>query len=112
MATQTGATSVHSNIGGTIDTISLTQYVRQVAIVNTHASQIIYAKAYFGETAAAALALASAASFATGADDTVQIAAGKREVLFKSPRAKYCAIALIASGASTTYACHGSDWFD
>ncbi len=112
MATQTGATSVHSNIGATIDTISLTNSVRQVAIVNTHASQIIYAKAYFAETVAAALALATAASFATGADDTVQIAAGKREVIFKSSRSRCCAIALIASGATTTYACHGSDWFD
>lgn len=112
MATNVGAKTCHGNIGTSQDLIQLTEKVNQVAIVNTHASQIIYVRPFTGETAAAALAAATAVTIAAADDETFQIPAGKRDVVFKSPKRTYVALRIIGSGATTTYACHGTEFFD
>jgi hypothetical protein len=112
MATNVGKKTCHGSIGTTQDYIQLTDYVNQIAIVNTHATQSISVMVATGNTAATALTAAQALTVTTGVDESFTIPAGKRDVVFKSPRGKYVALAIIGSGATTTYACHGTTFFD
>lgn len=112
-AVTTAAGQFQASTGTTQEIHAFTQQVRQVAIRNTHATQTLSVKAYYGETAAVALAKATAATAITsGAIDTFTVQAGQREVILKSPKARFVALACIASGATTTYLVHGTDFFD
>jgi len=112
-AVTTAAGQFNTNTGTTQEIHAFTQQVRQVAIRNTHATQTISVKPYYGETAAAALAKATAATAITSlVNDSYTVQAGQREVILKSPKSRFVALAVIASGATTTYFVHGTDWFD
>lgn len=112
-AVTTAAGQFNTSTGATQEIHSFTQQVRQVAIRNTHATQTLSVKVFYGETAARALALATAATAVTSlVNDSFTIQPGTREVIVKSPKSRFVALQVIASGATTTYFVHGTDWFD
>ena len=112
-AVTTAAGQFQTSTGTTQEIHAFTQQVRQVAIRNTHATQTLSVKPYYGETAARALAVATAATAITSlANDTFTVQPGVREVILKSPKSRFVALACIASAAATTYFVHGTDWFD
>lgn len=101
-----------SATGTTVENHVLLQQVRQVAIRNTHATGLMSVKVYYGETSARALALATAGGAVQNANDTFTVQPGTREVVVKSPKARYVALSVICDTAATTYFVHGTDWFD
>ena len=103
MATQDAPSIVTTTSTTTADLSYLTTEVKQVAIENYHATQILYVKPKFGATADAAV---------VGADDVFVIPAGKRKVIAKSTRGVFCAISHIASGAATTFTMEGTAFRD
>ena len=112
MATQDAPSIVTTTSTTTADLSYLTTEVKQVAIENYHATQILYVKPKFGATAAAALAAATADAAVAAADDCFVIPAGKRKVIAKSTRGVFCAISHIASGAATTFTMEGTAFRD
>lgn len=112
-AVTTAAGQFNTSTGTTVEIHNFTQQVRQVAIRNTHATQTLSVKVFFGETAARANALAAAATAITSlANDTYTIQPGTREVVVKSPKSRFVALQVVGSAATTTYFVHGTDWFD
>ena len=103
-----------TSTGVAMEISDLLQNVRQVAVVNTHATGKLTVKPFFSNTSAAdALAKATAASAITSlVNDAFQVAPGKREVVVKSPKSSFVALQIISDTAATTYAVHGSDFFD
>ena len=93
MATQDAPSIVTTTSTTTADLSYLTTEVKQVAIENYHATQILYVKPKFGATAAAALAAATADAAVVGADDVF-------------------VISHIASGAATTFTMEGTAFRD
>lgn len=113
-AVTTADRSFHTTVGATEEVSQLNKPVKQVAIVNRHATQSLSVKITTSDTSgAAANTKATAATDITSLGlDTIVIAAGKREVVFKSPASRYIAIQAIASGAGTDMSVHGTEFFD
>jgi hypothetical protein len=118
MTANNAPTIATDSVGGAAEICHLTTAVNQVVIINTHASQTITARIFSGNTSAEAVALATATPAVIGADENFLVPAGaaasggtNRKVLWKSRRAKFVAISLIASGASTTYTVEGTTFF-
>lgn len=113
MATTTGARTCHGTIGATHDLIELTDQVNQVALINQHATQKMYAKVYTGLTAAAALAAATAGSVAASDDESFYVApVNGKTVVHKSKQLCFVALRIIADGATTPFSCHGTQFLD
>ena len=112
MADQVGAKIAYQSAGTGAESVSLTDPVKQLAIENYHATQLLYARVFTGATAAAALAKADATDAVAAADENWFIAPGTRKVVLKTTRPIYAAVSLIASGASTTCVVEGTDFRD
>lgn len=111
MADTVGAKICSGSVGAAGESASLTSKVNQVRVTNYHATQVLWAVVYTGATAAAALTLADATDAVAAADETYIIPAGTKKVIFKSPRSAFIALAVIGSGAATTYVVEGTDFF-
>lgn len=108
---ETGALLVHGNVGATADTVTLTEPVKSVVVVNKHATQTLYATV-MTSTVSGAAALANVVTAVVAADETWYIPPVNGAVeVFRSTRERYVALSLIASGAATTYAVHGRRWY-
>lgn len=97
-----------NSIGTTQDTFSLNGQVKQVKVRNTHATQTLAVRVYTGETEAAAIAAAAAGIVAVAltvsANNAFLIAAASgTEIVYKSRKAQYVCLAVIGSGAATTF---------
>jgi len=113
MATQTAdkiVTTTSTNAND--DLVWLADPVKQLAVENYHASQILYVKVKTAANAAAALAAADADAAVAAADDVFVIPAGKRKVVMKSTRATFVAFSHIASGSATTFTAEGTNFRD
>ena len=103
----------HTTVGAAQETSVLTAPVRQVAITNTHATQTLTVLvATDQQSSASALTRATALTATAGVNESFVINPGKREVVYKSPAARYVGLAVIASGAATPMDVHGTDFFD
>ena len=110
MANEVGVQICSQSTGTTAETTSLTRQINQVRVTNYHATQVLWVRPETGATAAAALTLAGTAAVAA-ADETFIIPAGQTKVVFKSNRPTFVALAVIGSGAATTFTTEGTLWF-
>ncbi|MCB1900737.1 MAG: hypothetical protein KDH16_15680 [Rhodocyclaceae bacterium] len=101
-----------SDLGATAEIHHLTQKVKQVALVNRDATNIVYCMVYTNDQSSAnAVALAATATTAL-VDDSFVLMPGERRVVFKSPKPTYVALNLLASGANTDISVEGTPWYD
>jgi len=99
---------VNDSGGAAAATFSITSKVKQVAIRNYHATQVLTVKGKTGNTSAVAAAAATADPAVIGADDNFTIPAGQRAVVLKSGRGVFYSFSVIASGAATTFTAEGT----
>lgn len=115
MADQVGEKILSHSVGGTAERDSLTKRVRQIAVVNQHATQSLFVRVSLASSVAAALAAAGTGSgvAVVNADENFVVPpANGRTVVLKSKKAVYAALSCIATGASTPYVVHGTDFTD
>lgn len=95
-----------NSIGGTHDTFTITEKVKEVNLINTHATQQLYAKIYTGNNAAAALAAAVAGTATTSTGDNVFHAppvSARRVKILNSSRVTFACLDVLGSGSATTF---------
>lgn len=110
----TALRTFHTTVGAAEELSALGVPLRQVAIINTHATQALTVLVTTSQTSRAdAIAKATAAvDVVADVAESFTVRAGRREVVYKSPAARYVALQVIASGAATPMDVHGSDFFD
>lgn len=110
MAAISGAKTSHATLSGTtVDTCSLTDPVQQVAVINTHATNVMYVLVGTSNVSAAA-ALTAAGTVTAAVDESFLIPALGRTVVFKSKRLTYVGLSIIGNG--NVYGVHGTVWWD
>lgn len=112
MAKTVAGTGCLLTASGTADQVAFSVPCRQIRLRNYHATQTATVAVATGASAAAAMTAATAIAVTSGGDSWITIPAGKEGVVFKSGRDSYCAVNVIASGASTTVALEATPWFD
>lgn len=104
----------HTTVGAAQEVSQLNKPVKQVAVVNRHATQTLSIAVTTSQSSGTdantkATALTPITSLGL---ETITIPPGKRDVVFKSPSARFVAIRAIASAAATDMDVHGTDFFD
>lgn len=93
----------------TQDTFGISERVKNVHIINTHASQILYVRVATGATAVDALAASTtaqaASAIAAGGDNVYRIppASLRRVKVWDSGRPTFVSLTTLASGSGTTF---------
>lgn len=110
MASVSGAKTCHATFSSTtVDTITLTDKVNQVAVVNHDASNIVYV--LVGTSDSSSSAAATAAGTVTAAvDESYAVPKSGRTVVYKNKRQTYVGLSMIGSGGA--YSVHGTVWWD
>lgn len=106
-----------NSIGASADSFTLPLPVRQVAVLCSHATQTLLVKPFFGSTKVAATAAAQAglAGVTATGDGVFFVAAvrARRVVVGKmTGRPRFVSLAVLGSGAATTFDIEGTDFFD
>ena len=110
MAAVSGAKTCHATLSTTtVDTVTLTEKVQQVAVLNGHASEILSVLVGTSEVSGAAAATA-AGTVTASVDEAFRIPVSGRTVVFKSKRLTYVGLSIIGNG--NTYSVHGTVWWD
>lgn len=112
MANNTGLRTMAGSISTTADTLSFGRKVRQVAIINHHATQRIWAKLFSSSVSEAAAIAAAAADVAVADADENFVCRAGRTVIFKSKKPLFFAASIIAETGATTYHAVGTEWTD
>ena len=112
MAAYSGSKIASPTVGTTADTVALTVKANQVTVVNTHATNILYAKVKTGTTSALAVAAATADPAVAAANENTLIRPNSRAVVVKSSRPVFACVSVIASAITTPISVEGSNWLD
>lgn len=111
----TGNSALGQSISTTHDQWGLSVPVKQLAIYNSHPTQILYVKAYTGSSAATAAAnslAATAVTATTTGSSFYRIPPATRQVILKSARATFVSIDILATTGATTFDIQGQNWLD
>lgn len=110
MASVSGAKTCHATLSTTtVDTVTLTDKVNQVAVLNAHSSEIL--SVLVGtSTVSGAAAATNAGTVTASVDESFRVPAAGRTVVFKSKRQTYVGLSIIGNG--NAYSVHGTVWWD
>lgn len=110
MAAVGGAKTCHATLSTTsVDTVTLTDPVQQVAVLNGHSSEILSVLVGTSQVSGAAAAT-NAGTVTASVDESFRVPAAGRTVVFKSKRLTYVGLSIIGNG--NTYSVHGTVWWD
>lgn len=110
MAANSGAMTCHGTLSTTtVDTVTLTTKVQQVAVINKDASQVLSVLVGTSDVSGAAAAT-NAGTVTALVDESFCIPVSSRVVVFKSKRLSYVGLSVIGSG--NAYSVHGTVWWD
>ena len=112
MADNSAVKVTHGSVGTTAETSSLTRKWNKVTVKNKHATQTLGVRVFSSdESNAAAVALADATDAVEAADENFYVhPAGGEQVVFVSSGARYVALSVVGSGATTTYVVWGETY--
>lgn len=110
MTTNAGGERCHGTLTSTtVETVTLSTKVYQVAVINKDASNVMYVLVGTSDVSGAAAAT-NAGTVTAGVDESFTIPVSSRVVVYKNKRAGYVGLSVIGNG--NAYSVHGTQWWD